>query len=653
MKITSLSQETRTFHPPEKFVSSALIKTRAELEKLYEMANTDAERFWKELAQKELIWDRPFDSVLNWRPPFAEWFTGGTLNASVQALDRHKNTPQWHHPAIHWFSETGEDKKISYKELYELTCKTANALTRLGVKKGEVVTIYMPLVPEAIATMLACSRIGAIHSVVFAGFSAEALKDRLLDAKSKVVVTADGARRRGQIIDLKSEVDKAVVSLEAIEKVLVFEHVGTKPKMNQRDILWKEIVEVQPHEFTAAEMQSEDPLFILYTSGTTGKPKGISHTTAGYLLWTKVSHEWVFDIKPSDVYWCTADIGWITGHSYLVYGPLQNGCTCVVFEGAPNYPDWGQFWRIIEKSKTTIFYTAPTAIRACAAQGDEWPQKFDLSSLRLLGTVGEPINPEAWMWFYKIIGNEKCPIVDTWWQTETGGIMIAPIPAVTPLKPGSCTKPLPGIQAKVLTQEGNDCETNHGGLLVVDKPWPSMLRGIWGDPQRFEKTYWSQFKAKYFTGDGARIDSDGFFWLLGRVDDVLNVSGHRLSTAEIESALVAHASVAESAVVARPDDLKGQAIVAFVSLKNSEKTFSAPDLIHALKGHVVKEIGALARPEEIIIVDQLPKTRSGKIMRRLLREIATHGKVQGDLTTLENANAINEIIEKNTGIAEE
>jgi acetyl-CoA synthetase len=631
--------EKRVFKPAPEFSKKAHVKSMEEYQKLYKYAAEKPDAFWSEQAE-HLVWDKKFEKVLEWQEPFAKWFVGGKLNASVQCLDKNlKNNSN--KTALLWEGEPGEVRKLSYKELYELTCQTANTLKELGVKKGDRVAIYMPMVPEAVAAMLACARLGAPHSVIFGGFSSESLKDRINDAQCVAVITADGGYRRGAVVPLKENVDQALKHTPSVKKVLVLKRTGNAVTMaSGRDVWWHESVINQKKECAPVSVDSEDLLFILYTSGTTGKPKGIVHTTAGYMLWSALTTQWIFDLKPDDIYWCTADIGWVTGHSYLVYGPLQNGVTAFMYEGAPNHPDFGRFWQMIEKHKLTILYTAPTAIRAFMRAGDDFVTKHNLKSLRLLGSVGEPINPEAWMWYQKVVGGERCPIVDTWWQTETGAIMMSPLPGATPTKPGSCTLPLPGIHPRVVKKSGEPCKANEGGFLVIEKPWPSMMRGIFNDPERFKKTYWSDFKGKYFTGDGSRFDEDGYFWVMGRVDDVLNVAGHRLGTAEIESALVSHPKVAEAAVVGRPDDLKGQAVVAFVTLRAQ---FAGADIKDELKAHVVKEIGAIARPDDIKFTDSLPKTRSGKIMRRLLRELAASGKVAGDTTTLEDIGVINKL----------
>ncbi len=635
----SLSHENRKFPPAQSFSKNAHISSLEQYSKLYAESEKNPDAFWK--AQSEnLKWSKPFKTILEWDEPFAKWFDGGELNASVQCLDKHKGTSVWNKTALIWEGENEDKKSLTYSELSQLTNRTASALKTLGVKKGDIVTIYMPLVPEVIAAMLACARLGAAHSVVFAGFSSQALRDRINDSQSQTVITADGVSRKGKILDLKSEVDRALQNSPTVKRVVVLKRAENTVNMTVgRDFWWHEIVP-KAAECEPVACQSEDLLFTLYTSGTTGKPKGIMHSTAGYCLWTQLSTKWVFDIKAEDIYWCTADVGWVTGHSYVVYGPLQLGATVFLYEGAPNYPDWGRFWKMIQNYKITILYTAPTAIRAFMGQGEDIPNKYNLSSLRLLGSVGEPINPEAWLWYNRVIGKEKCPIVDTWWQTETGGIMISPLPGATTTKPGSCTLPLPGIFPAVVSKEGRSSKPNEGGYLIITRPWPSMARGIWGDPERFKQTYWSEHKGVYFAGDGARQDQDGYFWVMGRIDDVINVSGHRLGTAEIESALVSHEAVVEAAVVGRPDALKGQSVVAFVTVEKSWKDRADDKMIQELKSHVSKEIGALARPDEIRFTDSLPKTRSGKIMRRLLKEIATNGVAIGDTTTLEDAKVL-------------
>jgi acetyl-CoA synthetase len=636
--IDSTLSETRKFPPSAEFSARAWVKSRNEYEALYKRADADPETFWAECA-RNLHWFKPFGKTLEWNFPFAKWFLGGTINASYNCLDRHLEGPRRNKAALIWEGEPGDSRVLTYQMLADEVARCANALKSLGVKDGDRVAIYMPLVPEAAIAMLACARIGAIHSVVFGGFSSEALADRINDAEAKVCITADGGWRRGQVVELKQNVDEAVKKCKSIEKVIVLKRVGNKIEMTAgRDLWWHDLVPAQSSKCEAAQLDSEHPLYTLYTSGTTGKPKGVVHTTGGYLTHTLMTMKWVFDLKEDDIYWCTADIGWVTGHSYTVYGPLCAGATVVMYEGAPNFPENDRFWKIISKYHVSIFYTAPTAIRTFIKWGDSWVKKHDLSSLRLLGTVGEPINPEAWMWYRKVIGGERCPIVDTWWQTETGGIMIAPMPGAIPAKPGSATLPLPGIAADVVTRDGKSVGANQGGLLIVRKPWPGMLRTIYRDPDRYKTQYFVQIDGVYFTGDGARRDSDGYFWIMGRVDDVINVSGHRLGTMEIESALVSHATVAEAACVGRPDDMKGQAVVAFVTIKGNR--VGDDKLREELRAHVVKEIGALARPDDIRFTEALPKTRSGKIMRRLLRQIAAGDETIGDTTTLEDLSVL-------------
>jgi acetyl-CoA synthetase len=612
------------------------------LEALRREASDAPEAFWARMAEGELHWFKKWDAVLKWEPPHAEWFVGGKINAAYNCLDRHLSTWRRNKAAIIWEGEPGEQRTLTYGQLHREVSRFANVLKRAGVEKGDRVALYMPLVPELAVAMLACARIGATHSVIFGGFASQALIDRINDAGCKLVVTADGGYRRGSEVRLKDIVDEALKKTPTVKGCIVLRRTGSKVNMQMgRDYWWHEVVQAVPEECPAEELDSEHPLYILYTSGTTGKPKGILHTTAGYLLHTHLTTKWVFDMKDEDVYWCTADIGWVTGHSYVVYGPLSNGATVLMYEGAPNHPEPDRFWDIIQRHRVNIFYTAPTAIRAFVKWGEHWPLRRDLSSLRLLGTVGEPINPEAWMWYREIIGKGRCPIVDTFWQTETGGIMIAPLPGATPTKPGSATRPLPGVEAAVMSKEGVEAGPNEGGYLVVKRPWPGMLRTIWGDDERYRKQYFSEIDGVYFAGDGARRDEDGYFWIMGRVDDVINVSGHRLGTMEVESALVSHEAVAEAAVVGRPDELKGQGIVAFVTLEGERKT--TDELKEELRRHVAKEIGALARPDEIRFTDALPKTRSGKIMRRLLREIATSGSAHGDTTTLEDFSVLEKL----------
>jgi len=640
--IDSVLHEERVFPPPASFSEHAHIKSMEELERLRTEASENPEAFWARLAEQELHWFKKWNSVLKWEPPHAEWFVGGKINISYNCLDRHLSTWRRNKAALIWEGEPGDIRTYTYQQLHTEVCKFANVLKHANIQRGDRVALYMPLIPELAIAMLACARIGATHSVVFGGFSSSALIDRINDASCKLVVTADGGWRRGSEVKLKGAVDEALKQTPSVNACIVVKRTGSQLSMQPgRDFWWHELMETVDAKCAAEELDSEHPHYILYTSGTTGKPKGILHTTAGYLLQSHLTTKWVFDLKDEDVYWCTADIGWVTGHSYVVYGPLSNGATVLMYEGAPNFPEPDRFWKIIENHRVNIFYTAPTAIRAFIKWGEHWPLKHDLSSLRLLGTVGEPINPEAWMWYRELIGKGRCPIVDTWWQTETGAIMITPLPGATPTKPGSGTKPFPGIDVDIMTREGKSVENNQGGYLVIKKPWPSMLRTIWGDDERYRQQYWSQIEGIYFAGDGARRDKDGYFWIMGRIDDVINVSGHRLGTAEVESALVSHPAVAESAVVARPDDLKGSAIVAFVTLEGSHNP--SEGLKKELRDHVAKEIGALARPDDIRFSDALPKTRSGKIMRRLLREIATSGSVAGDVTTLEDFTVLEKL----------
>jgi len=609
-----------------------------EYERMYAEAAADPAAFWAKQAE-ELHWFKKWDTVLEWNEPFAKWFVGGNLNVSYNCLDRHLETTRRDKTAIIWEGEPGETRTLTYRQLHREVCKFANVLKKLGVKTSDRVALYMPLVPELAIAMLACARTGATHTVIFGGFSAEAIRDRVNDGQCKVIVTADGGFRRGFEIKLKEIVDEAVEHCPSVQHVVVFQRTGSKISMQSgRDHWWHDLLETVDDECPAEELDSEHPLYILYTSGTTGKPKGILHTTGGYLTQVAYSTKLVFDLKDDDIYWCTADIGWVTGHSYVVYGPLANGATVFMYEGAPNFPDFDRFWSMIERHKINIFYTAPTAIRAFIKWGEQYPLKHDLSSLRLLGTVGEPINPEAWMWYHEIIGKGKCPIVDTWWQTETGAIMIAPLPGATTTVPGTATRPLPGIIVDIVTKSGAPVGDNEGGYLVIKHPWPSMLRTLWGDDERYKQTYWSEIPHCYFAGDGARRDAMGNYWIMGRVDDVINVSGHRLGTAEVESALVSHEAVAEAAVVGRPDELKGQAIAAFVTLEGGRT--GGDELKDELRAHVAKEIGALAKPDDIRFTDALPKTRSGKIMRRLLREIASGSQIQGDVTTLEDLSVL-------------
>ncbi|MEM9016052.1 MAG: acetate--CoA ligase [Verrucomicrobiota bacterium] len=638
--IESLQKEDRVFPPSPEFSSTAHIKSMEEYEAMHRESIEDSEGFWAGQAAELLTWQQPWDEVLDWsEAPFAKWFVGGKINASENCLDRHVRAGKGDEIAIHWVGEPGDKRDVTFSELLAETSQFANALKNQGINPGDRVLIYMPMVPEAAVAMLACARIGAVHSVVFGGFSATSIKDRLEDSEATAVITADGGWRRGGIVALKDNVDEALESYSGVDTVIVLKRCENEVAIREgRDIWWHDAIADCSNECPPEGFDAEHSLFILYTSGSTGKPKGILHTTGGYLTGTAATFKYIFDHQPEDIYWCTADVGWITGHSYIVYGPMANGATQVMYEGAPNFPDWNRFWEIVEEYKVSIFYTAPTAIRAFIKAGDGHVEKHDLSSLRLLGTVGEPINPEAWMWYHEKIGGGRCPIVDTWWQTETGAIMISPLPGSTPLKPGTATSPFFGVDAAILDETGAECGPNEGGKLVIRKPWPSMLRTIYRDPERFKETYWNEYEGIYLAGDGARTDEDGYFWIVGRLDDVLNVSGHRLGTAEVESALVSHDSVAESAVVGRPHDIKGQAVVAFVTLK--EGIDPSDDLAKELRNHVGLEIGAIAKPDDIRFTQALPKTRSGKIMRRLLKEIVAGGEVKGDTSTLEDFNVV-------------
>jgi acetyl-CoA synthetase len=643
--ITSVLKESRVFPPPESFRSQAHLQSLEEYERLFAEAKDNPEGFWGRQANELIDWYEPWHKVLEWNHPFAKWFVGGRLNASYNCLDRHLATWRKNKAAIIWEGEPGDCRVLTYGDVHREVCKLANALVRLGIKTGDRITIYMPMVPELPIALLACARIGAPHSVVFGGFSSEALADRNNDAQAKAVITADGGWRRGKIVPLKENVDAALAKSPTVEHVIVLQRTHHDVTMRPgRDIWWHDFVADERAEYPAQPVDAEHPLFLLYTSGSTGKPKGVMHTTGGYMVGTALTTKLVFDLKDEDTFWCTADIGWVTGHSYIVYGPLANGATSVMYEGAPNWPDEGRFWQIVEKYRVNILYTAPTAIRAFIKWGDQWPKKYDLSSLRLLGTVGEPINPEAWMWYHKVIGGGRCPIVDTWWQTETGMIMITPLPGCTTTVPGSATRPFLGIVPEIVDKEGNVLPANTGGFLVITRPWPAMLRTIWGDDERYKQQYWSQIRGVYFTGDGARRDEHGNFWIMGRVDDVINVAGHRLSTMEIESALVSHPKVAEAAVVGRPHDIKGEAITGFVTLEAGESP--SDELKKELIEHVVQQIGALARPEEIRFADSLPKTRSGKIMRRLLRDVAAGRESTGDTTTLEDFSILAKLREE-------
>src|SRR5216117_3353022 len=633
--------ETRVFQPPRDFSSKARIKSLAQYQRMHRESIRQPAKFWAREAS-ELVWRARWKKVLQWNAPFAKWFVGGKLNISENCLDRHLTSARRNKAAIIWEGEPGDKRTLTYQQLHHEVCRFANVLKRNKIKKGDRVIIYLPAIPEAAIAMLACARIGAVHSVVFGGFSADSIRDRIADSGAIALITADGSYRRGAIVPLKNNVDHALSGGTSVKRVIVLKRAGNEIHMEEgRDVWWHRELEYVGVNCEPVALDSEHPLYILYTSGSTGKPKGILHTTGGYLLGIYSTMKYVFDVRDEDLFWCTADVGWVTGHSYVVYGPLTLGATTLMYEGAPNWPEPDRFWKIVEDYRVIILYTAPTAIRAFIRWGDDWVAKHDLSSLRLLGTVGEPINPEAWMWYHKIIGGGRCPVVDTWWQTETGAIMITPLPGATPTKPGSGTKPFPGIEADVMTRDGKSVGANEGGYLVITRPWPSMLRTIWGDDERYRQQYWSQIEGIYFAGDGARRDKDGYFWIMGRIDDVINVSGHRLGTAEIESALVSHTAVAEAAVVARPDELKGSAIVAFVTLEGSHS--ASAQLNAELRAHVTKEIGALARPDEIRFSDALPKTRSGKIMRRLLREIATSGAVRGDVTTLEDMSILEKL----------
>ncbi len=650
--INNILEEKRIFPPSKKFAESSNISTKEELLSLKKQASENPIKFWEFFAKSELDWFEPFQTVLdNENAPFLKWFKEGKLNITYNCLDRQIKRGLGGKTALIWEGEPGDSKKYSYEELLKEVCKAANALKTIGIKKGDLVCIYMPMIPEAMFAMLACARIGAPHSVVFGGFSSEALKDRLIDGNARFIITADGGFRKDKVIELKQAVDAAIESGadKVVEKVVVVQRTKKIISMvDDRDLWWHELLKDQKDQCEPEIMNSEDRLFILYTSGSTGKPKGVVHTTGGYNLWSHLTFKWIFDLKDDDIYWCTADVGWITGHSYIVYGPLSNGATTLMYEGVPRPSNLGAFWGIVQKYKVSIFYTAPTAIRAFMKTGREIPDKYNLESLRLLGTVGEPINPEAWMWYRDVIGKNKCPIVDTWWQTETGGVMISPLPGVVATKPGSATFPLPGIEVEIVDKNGDKVKENEGGYLIIKKPWPGMMRTIHGNSERYLESYWEYISFKgeknvYFAGDGARIDEDGYIWIMGRVDDVISVSGHRLGTMEIESALVSHKSVAESAVVGKKDDLKGEVIVAFVSLEKDVK--SSSELVEDLKKHVVNEIGIIAKPEKIIISDSLPKTRSGKIMRRILRSLAAGEKISGDISTLEDGSVLEKLKE--------
>jgi len=641
-QIESILHEDRRFPPPESFRAQARLSSREHYDRMYRESIDDPEAFWGRVAG-ELPWMRRWDRVVDWsEAPVAKWFVGGQLNASEVCVDQHLETVRSGKRAIVWVGEPGDRRVLTYTELHVEVCRFANALKRRGLGKGDRVALYLPMVPEAAIAMLACARIGAIHSVVFAGFSAQALRDRIQDGECAAVITADGGWRRGQVLPLKREVDEALSECPSVHTVFCVRRTENDVDWNdERDVWYHDAVGAEDGDCPPEAMDSEDTLFLLYTSGSTGKPKGIQHTTGGYLLGTYLTSRFVFDLQDEDVFWCTADVGWITGHSYIVYGPLANGATIVMYEGAPNAPHEGRLWELCQELAVTVFYTAPTAIRTFMRWGDEHPAKYDLSKLRLLGTVGEPINPEAWMWYHRVIGGERCPIVDTWWQTETGAIMLTPLPGVTETKPGSATLPFFGVDAIIVDESGRELGPNEGGYLAIRKPWPSMLRGLWRDPERYRETYWSKFEGLYFAGDGARRDEDGYFWVMGRVDDVINVSGHRLSTMEVESALVSHSAVVEAAVVARPDDVTGQAICAFVTLGPGVEP--GEDLEGRLAEHVAREIGKLARPARIRFAGALPKTRSGKIMRRLLRDVAAGVETAGDTSTLEDYGVLAEL----------
>jgi acetyl-CoA synthetase len=632
-QLDTVMQEERRFAPAAEFAAKARIKSFADYERMWNEAAGNIEKFWGDLAG-ELHWFTPYSKVLEWNEPFAKWFVGGKTNVSYNCLDAHLGTARANKTAILWEGEPGDQRTLTYEQLHQEVCRFANALKRLGLQAGDRVSIYMPMTAELAIAMLACARIGAIHSVIFGGFSSEAIADRNNDAQAKLVITADMGWRRGQQLQLKANVDAALAKSPSVKHCIVYKRGDVQVQMQgERDYWWHDLIKDTSADCPAQPLDSEHPLYILYTSGSTGKPKGIKHTTAGYNLFVKKTFEWVFDHRDEDIFWCTADCGWVTGHSYVVYGPLSAGATVMMYEGAPNWPHEDRFWEIVEKYKVTIFYTAPTAIRSFIKWGDDWVDKHDLSSLRLLGTVGEGINPEAWMWYHRKIGRERCPIVDTWWQTETGGIMMSPLPGAIPTKPGSCTKPLPGIVPAIVDSSGKPVPQGQGGWLVMTRPWPGMLRGIWGDDERYKEQYWSKVPHRYLAGDNARQDKDGYYWIMGRIDDVLNVAGHRLSTIEIESALVSHPAVAEAAAVGRPHDVKGEAVAAFVTLKKGDPNDALRD---ELRNHVRQEIGSLAVPDDVRFTAALPKTRSGKIMRRLLRDIASGKETVGDTTTLED-----------------
>jgi acetyl-CoA synthetase len=632
--IESHLKEKRVFKPTPDFVKRARIGSFQAYRRMYRESISQPDKFWAREAD-QLVWQKRWKKVLEWKPPFAKWFLGGKLNLSENCLDRHLSGPRRNKAAILWEGEPGDKRVLTYQQLHREVCRFANVLKRNKIRKGDRVIIYLPTIPEAAIAMLACARIGAVHSVVFGGFSPDSIRDRIADSGAIAVITADGSYRRGAVVPLKKNVDDALRGTTSIKRVIVFRRTGNDVHIEEgRDVWWHRELEYVNADCPPTALDSEHPLYILYTSGSTGKPKGVLHTTGGYLVQVYSTTKYIFDVRDEDIFWCTADVGWVTGHSYIVYGPLVNGATTFMYEGAPNWPEPDRFWKIIEDYSVNILYTAPTAIRAFIRWGDEWVKKHDLSSLRLLGTVGEPINPKAWMWYREKIGGGRCPIVDTWWQTETGGILITPLPGAIPTKPGSATLPFFGVDAAIVDEKGKEVGANVGGKLIIRRPWPGMLRTIYGDNARYKKQYWSEFKGNYLTGDGARRDKDGYFWIVGRIDDVLNVAGHRLGPSEIESALVSHADVAEAAVVGRPDELKGQGVVAFVTLKGGVKPTT--ELKQLIRNHVGTQIGAIAKPDEVRFAEALPKTRSGKIMRRLLKEIASGKTVTGDTTTLED-----------------